>query len=67
MACRPKAAVRNLSRDRRGTAALGLGRLNRREGGGRDEAGEFEELEPDRAAGRLGELSVGKADAPQAR
>ena len=30
----------------------------------RDEAGELEELEPDRAAGRVGELSVGEADAP---
>ena len=29
-----------------------------------DEAGELEELEPDRAAGRVGELSVDEADAP---
>ena len=28
-----------------------------------DEAGELEQLEPDRAAGRLGELGVGAADA----
>jgi hypothetical protein len=30
-----------------------------------DEPGEFEELQPDRAAGRLGELGVRKADAPE--
>ena len=29
-----------------------------------DEAGELEKLEPDRAAGGLGELGVGKADSP---
>src|SRR4249919_2330331 len=30
-----------------------------------DETGELEELEPDRAAGRLGVLGMGEADAPE--